>query len=89
MIAMLEMAVAQKTPVMEAEHAIDDTNRLCFFDCLIPKLKEKMKLKIKEQVDPNKQSSKVSLTESQENVAGQVKTDTQTKVSLKKKITLK
>ena len=44
---MLEVKVAQKTPVMEAEFAIDDMNHsLSFFDCLIPKLKEHRRFKI-------------------------------------------
>ena len=33
--------------VMEAEYAIDDTNKLSLFDCLIPKLKENRRFKIK------------------------------------------
>ena len=45
-VGMLELAVAQKTPVMEAEYAIDDTNKLSLFDCLIPKLKENRRFKI-------------------------------------------
>ena len=45
-IKMLEQALAQKTPVMEAEHAIDDTNSLSAFDCLIPKLKEHRRFKL-------------------------------------------
>ena len=42
----LEIALAQKTPVMQAEHAIDDTNLLSTFDCLIPKLKEHRRFKL-------------------------------------------
>ena len=42
----LEIALARKTPVMEAEHAIDDTNPLSNFDCLIPKLKEHRRFKL-------------------------------------------
>ena len=44
---MLEMALAQKTPVMQAEYAIDDTNPLSAFECLIPKLKEHRRFKFK------------------------------------------
>ena len=43
---MLEIALAQKTPVMEAEHAIDDANALSAFECLIPKLKENRRFKL-------------------------------------------
>ena len=43
---MLEIAVAQKTPVMEAEYAIDDKSKLSLYDCLIPKLKEFRRFKI-------------------------------------------
>ena len=46
-VKMLEMALAQKTPVMQAEHAIDDTNPLSAFECLIPKLKEHRRFKFK------------------------------------------
>ena len=31
---------------MEAEHAIDDTNALSHFECLIPKLKEHRRFKL-------------------------------------------
>ena len=43
---MLEIALAQKTPVMEAENAIDDRNPLSAFDCLVPKLKEHRRFKL-------------------------------------------
>ena len=29
-----------RSPVMEAEHAIDDCTAMSFYDCLIPKLRE-------------------------------------------------
>ena len=45
-INLLEIALAQKYPVMEAEHAFDDTNPLSTFDCLIPKLKEHRRFKL-------------------------------------------
>ena len=45
-IKMLEMALAQKTPVMEAENAIDEKNALSAFDCLVPKLKEHRRFRI-------------------------------------------
>ena len=45
-VKFLEVALAQKTPVMEAEHAIDDTNPLSAFECLIPKLKEHRRFKL-------------------------------------------
>ena len=46
-VKMLEMALAQKTPVMQAEYAIDETNPLSAFECLIPKLKEHRRFKLK------------------------------------------
>ena len=39
-IANLERHLALKTPVMEAEFALDETSAISFYDCLIPKLKE-------------------------------------------------
>ena len=45
-VKMLEMALAQKTPVMQAEHVIDDTNLFSTFDCLIPKIKEHRRVKL-------------------------------------------
>ena len=36
----LETIVAMKTPVMEAEYAIDDCTAMSLYDCLIPKLRE-------------------------------------------------
>ena len=45
-IKYLEMALAQKTPVMEAENAIDETNPLSLFDCLVPKIKENRRFRI-------------------------------------------
>ena len=45
-IKMLEMALAQKTPVMEAENAIDEKNPLSAFDCIVPKLKEHRRFRI-------------------------------------------
>ena len=43
---MLEMTFAQRTPVLEAEHAIDDTNSLMAFQCLVPMLKEHRRFKL-------------------------------------------
>ena len=43
---MLEIALAQKTPVREAELAIDDTNPLSAFDCQIPLIKENRRFKL-------------------------------------------
>ena len=34
-----ETLYATKTPVMEAEHAYDETTALSLYDCLIPMLK--------------------------------------------------
>ena len=45
-VKMMEILLAQKSPVMQAEHAIDDTNAFSFFDCLIPKLKEHRRFKL-------------------------------------------
>lgn len=42
----LETLVAMKTPVMEAEHVLDERNRLSFYDCLIPMLKEHRRFKL-------------------------------------------
>ena len=36
-----------KTPVMEAEHAIDDCTAMSLYDCLIPKLREQRRFRIK------------------------------------------
>ena len=43
---MLETAFAQKTPVMQAEHVLDDRNALSFFDCLVPKIKEHRRFRV-------------------------------------------
>ena len=45
-VSLVEVALAQKTPVMEAEYAIDDRTALDFYDCLIPKLKENRRFRI-------------------------------------------
>ena len=45
-VTTLEIAYAQKTPVMEAENVLDERNELCFFDCLIPRLKEHRRFKL-------------------------------------------
>ena len=41
---MTETALAQKSPVMEAEYAYDERTALSLYDCLIPKLKENVRL---------------------------------------------
>ena len=47
MITDLEIALAQKTPVMQAEHAMDDEHpALKLYDCLIPKLREHRRFRI-------------------------------------------
>ena len=43
---MLELAVASKTPIMEAEYAIDDESPLSLYNCLIPKIKEHRRFRI-------------------------------------------
>ena len=42
----LEQKLAIKTPVFEAEHAIDERSALCMYDCLVPKLKEHRRFKV-------------------------------------------
>lgn len=42
----MEIALAQKTPVMQAEHVIDDRTALNFYDCLVPKIKEHRRFKL-------------------------------------------
>ena len=34
-----EILLAQKTPVFEAEYALDERTPLSLYDCLVPKLK--------------------------------------------------
>ena len=43
---LLEGILALKTPVLEAENAIDDRTPLSLYDCLIPKLKEHRRFKL-------------------------------------------
>ena len=43
---LLEGILALKTPVLEAENAIDDRSPLGLYDCLIPKLKEHRRFKL-------------------------------------------
>ena len=45
-IAYLEEVVALKTPVMEAEYALDERTTLSLYDCLIPQLKEHRRFKL-------------------------------------------
>ena len=45
-IAFLELAYVQKTPVMEAEYALDQRTALSLYDCLTPMLKEHRRFKI-------------------------------------------
>lgn len=45
-IAHLERLVALKTPVMEAEYAIDERSALSLYDCLVPALKEHRRFKV-------------------------------------------
>ena len=42
----VEVALAQKTPVMEAEYAMDDRTALSLYDCLVPKLREHRRFRI-------------------------------------------
>ena len=41
----LEQALSLRTPVMEAEHALDDRTAIDLYNCLIPKLKEHRKFR--------------------------------------------
>ena len=43
----LEQALAIKTPVMEAEFAMDDRSAISLYDCLVPKLREHRRFRIK------------------------------------------
>ena len=45
-VSRVEVALAQKTPVMEAEYAMDDRTPLNFYDCLVPKLREHRRFRI-------------------------------------------
>lgn len=45
-INMLETYYSIKTPVMEAEHAMDDRTPLALYDCLVPKIKEHRRFRI-------------------------------------------
>ena len=42
----MELAMAAKTPVMQAEHAIDNRTPLNLYDCLVPKIKEHRRFRI-------------------------------------------
>jgi len=45
-VAFLETCYAMKTPVMEAEFALDERSPLSLYDCLVPVLKEHRRFKI-------------------------------------------
>ena len=45
-MAFLEKCYALKTPVMEAEFALDERSPLSLYDCLVPVLKEHRRFKI-------------------------------------------
>ena len=42
----LEGVLSLKTPVLEAENALDDRAPLSLYDCLLPKLKEHRRFKL-------------------------------------------
>ena len=42
----LEQCFALKTPIMEAEYALDERSPLSLYDCLVPTLKEHRRFKI-------------------------------------------
>lgn len=43
-----EILLAQKTPVFEAEYALDERTPLSLYDCLVPKLKQQRRLVVQE-----------------------------------------
>ena len=45
-VAMLETALASKSPMLEAENAIDESTALKMYDCLVPHIKEHRRFKI-------------------------------------------
>ena len=45
-MSLLEGALSMKTPVMEAEYAMDDRTALNLYDCLVPKLREHRRFRI-------------------------------------------
>ena len=45
----LEQAISLKTPVMEAEYAIDDRSPLDLYNCLVPKLQEQRRFTIHQE----------------------------------------
>ena len=45
-VSHLETMIAMKTPVMEAEHILEEKNKFKFYDCLIPMLKEHRRFKL-------------------------------------------
>jgi len=45
-MASYELALAARTPVMQAEHAMDNRTALNFYDCLVPKIKENRRFRI-------------------------------------------
>ena len=46
LIEYLERGLALKSPVMEAEYAIDERTALSLYDCLVPRLKEHRRFRI-------------------------------------------
>lgn len=46
-VKLLEQALCLRTPVMEAEYAIDDRSPIDFYNCLIPKLREQVRFRVK------------------------------------------
>jgi len=45
-LKLLETALAQKSPVLEAENAIEESSVLVLYDCLVPKIREHRRFKI-------------------------------------------
>ena len=51
---MFEKAYALRSPVMEAEYAFDDRTAISFYDCLIPRLREHVKFRIRPEIYTHK-----------------------------------
>ena len=45
-MATVELRLATKSPVFEAEYAIDEATSLSLYDCLVPRLKEHRRYRI-------------------------------------------
>ena len=50
-VTSLEVLLALKTPVTEAEYAIDERTSLSLYDCLVPRIKEHRRFRITQDSD--------------------------------------